>query len=174
MSECQKFARANEKKLSKTVVKKTKVRANTEKESKGKGVEKSVPASNSFKSYMDGDCITNKESDQYELKQKYVLDEETGIWTVDKRYCVAVGSYYTTAIGTYIDLKLENGQVIECILADCKANVDTDETNRQNPNGSIVEFVVRTSSLSTLVKRMGDCSYANKQWIGEIQSIIVY
>ena len=57
------------------------------------GIEKDVPPNNSFKSYMDADTITSRNTDQYKLKAKYIIDQQTGIWTVDERYCIAVGSY---------------------------------------------------------------------------------
>lgn len=138
------------------------------------GTEKSVPTNNSFKSYMDADTITCKETDQYAQKNNYKLDKQTGIWTVNGRYCIAVGSYYTQKIGTYLDVKMSNGNIIECILAECKDDADTDNTNRQNPNGSIIEFVVNESSLNKMVIKMGNCSYAKEEFKGEIESIIVY
>ena len=138
------------------------------------GKQFDVPSNNSFKSYMDGDCIKSKSSEQYKLKNKYILDTETGIWQVDGRYCIAVGSYYTDKVGTCIDVVMENGNVLECILADCKKDQDTDSLNRQNPNGSIIEFIVNMSSLPKMVRRVGDCSYADESMFGEIESIIVY
>ena len=138
------------------------------------GTEKDVPSNNSFKSYMDADTITSRNTDQYKLKAKYVIDEQTGIWTVDERYCIAVGSYYTQSIGTYIDVVMENGSTLHCILGECKRNRDTDYTNRQNPNGSVVEFIVNTSSMPSMVRKMGNCSYACEEMKGEIKSIIVY
>ena len=138
------------------------------------GTEKDVPQNNSFKSYMDADTITSRNTDQYKLKAKYIIDEQTGIWTVDERYCIAVGSYYTQSIGTYIDVVMENGSTLHCILGECKRNRDTDYTNRQNPNGSVVEFIVNTSSIPSMVRKMGNCSYACEEMKGEIKSIIVY
>lgn len=138
------------------------------------GKQLDVPSNNSFKSYMDGDRIKSESSDQYKLKDKYILDSKTGVWTVDQRYCIAVGSYYTKQIGTYIDVVMENGSTLKCILAECKSDIDTDSTNRQNPNGSVIEFVVNTSSLPSIARQMGNCSYADESMFGEIQSIIVY
>ena len=138
------------------------------------GTEKDVPPNNSFKSYMDADTITSRNTDQYKLKAKYIIDEQTGIWTVDERYCIAVGSYYTKSIGTYIDVVMENGSTLHCILGECKRNRDTDYTNRQNPNGSVVEFIVNTSSIPSMVRKMGNCSYECEEMKGEIESIIVY
>ena len=138
------------------------------------GIEKDAPPNNSFKSYMDADTITSRNTDQYKLKAKYIIDEQTGIWTVDERYCIAVGSYYTQSIGTYIDVVMENGSTLHCILGECKRNRDTDYTNRQNPNGSVVEFIVNISSMPSIVRKMGNCSYACEEMKGEIKSIIVY
>ena len=50
---------------------------------------------------------------------------------------------------------------------------DTDETNRMNPNGSVVEFVVDTKKLEDLPRRMGDISYAN-DWKSKVVNIKVY
>ena len=138
------------------------------------GIEKDVPSNNSFKSYMDADTIRSRNTDQYRLKANYVLDSQTGIWTVDGRYCIAVGSYYTKAIGTYIDVVMENGNTLKCILGECKRNRDTDYTNRQNPNGSVIEFIVNISSMPSMARKMGNCSYACEEMEGEIKSIIVY
>ena len=138
------------------------------------GIEKDVPSNNSFKSYMDADTIRSRNTDQYRLKVNYVLDPQTGIWTVDGRYCIAVGSYYTKAIGTHIDVVMENGNTLKCILGECKRNRDTDYTNRQNPNGSVIEFIVNISSMPSMARKMGNCSYACEEMEGEIKSIIVY
>ena len=137
------------------------------------GERKSVPSQNGFFSYMDADCITNECTDQYKMKEGYQLDS-SGIWTYDGRWCIAVGSYYTKNVGQYIDVVLENGTIITGILADCKSDKDTDSTRRQNPNGSIVEFVVNESSLSSDVKKHGNCAYAYPQWQSEVDHINIY
>lgn len=137
------------------------------------GETKSVPDQNGFFSYMDADCITSVGTDQHEMKSKYRLDS-SGIWTYDGRWCIAVGSYYTTKVGQYIDIVLKNGTTITGILADCKADKDTDPTRRQNANGSIVEFVVNESNLSSEVKKHGSCAYAYPQWQSEVDHIDIY
>jgi hypothetical protein len=137
------------------------------------GETKSVPDQNGFFSYMDADCITSVGTDQHEMKPKYRLDS-SGIWTYDGRWCIAVGSYYTTKVGQYIDIVLKNGTTITGILADCKADKDTDPTRRQNANGSIVEFVVNESNLSSEVKKHGSCAYAYPQWQSEVDHIDIY
>ena len=140
---------------------------------KVKYVDMSTPSKNGFKSYMSYKCITNTSSKQYKLQQSCYTGNY-GIRMKDGRYCIAVGSYYTTKIGTKIDLIMENGATIKCILADCKADAHTDSTNRQNPNGSIAEFIVDMNSLNRTAKRMGDVSYCSEKFKGEIKKIRVY
>lgn len=136
------------------------------------------PSSNSFKSYLSGKCITKSNSlPQGKLHKKYQLDYKTGVYMVGDRYCVALGSYYTTKIGTKIDLVLShNGRkhVLKCILADQKADKDTIKNHRVHKDGSVAEFVVKTSSLPQKARLMGDVSYAGKQFKGKIVKIKVY
>lgn len=132
-----------------------------------------VPSNNTIKSYMDYRRITLTSSKQYKLQHSLAYTGEHGIRMVNERYCVAVGSYYTTTIGQYIDIELENGNVIHGILADCKDDKDTDSTNRLHSDGSVVEFVVDTKVLDDTAKIMGDISYVNG-WDSKIINIKVY
>lgn len=141
-------------------------------ESPANYTEYDVPSNNAIKSYMDYRTITSKSSNQYKLQEiAYTYD---GLRMVNDRYCVALGSYYTTTIGQYVDIELENGSVIHGILADCKANKDTDSTNRiHSIDSSVVEFVVDTKSLDNTAKKMGDISYINN-WNSKVVNIKVY
>ena len=136
------------------------------------------PSSNSFKSYEDADCITDsKKLAQGRLKKKYHLDK-SGVYMVGDRYCIAVGSYYTKKIGVKIDLVLShNGRkhTLKCITADSKSDKDTINNHRVHKDGSVVEFVVKTSSLPRKARyTYGDVSYAGKQFRGKIIEIRVY
>lgn len=134
-----------------------------------------VPSNSGFKSYMSYECITSTSSPQYKLQQNYAYTGTYGIRQVDGRYCAAIGSYFTTEIGTFFDLVLENGTVIPCILADQKADKDTDEQNIVTMhNGCLSEFVVDSYSLSGMAKQMGDISYCNESWNSPVKSIRVY
>lgn len=130
---------------------------------------------NRIKSYMPYTAITSRSSDQWKLQQ-IAYTGTHGIRQVNGRYCIAVGSAYTTKIGQYIDLVLENGVVIPCILADQKADKDTNAENTiTEHDGSLVEFVVSSSDLSSIVKRMGDISYAqDNDWNSMITQVIIY
>ena len=130
-----------------------------------KGKEKS------FKSYMGYQYITSKNSKQYLLKEQYVLDENTGIYMINGRYCCALGSYYTTDIGIV--------SIIPCILADSKSDSHTDYLNQYTLlNNSIVEFVVNEDVLipkiSTQWGNTGDISYLGGIFEGEIDFIRIY
>lgn len=137
-------------------------------------VTKSVPNNNGFKAYMSYTAITNKNSAQYKLQQKATTGEY-GIRKVGDRYCIALGSYYTTQIGTKVDVVMKNGNVVKCILGDVKANIHTDSTNRANPNGCVVEFLVDMQRLNNVCRKMGNMSYVPSGVLkGEIESIRVY
>ena len=136
------------------------------------------PSSNSFKSYEDADCITDSTKlAQGRLKKKYHL-EKSGVWMVGNRYCIAVGSYYTKKIGVKIDLVLShNGRkhTLKCITADSKSDKDTISNHRVHKDGSIVEFVVKSSALNKKARyTWGNISYAGKQFRGRIVEIRVY
>lgn len=129
---------------------------------------------NSIKTFMPYTAITLKSSAQYKLQQM-AYTGNYGIRQVDGRYCVALGSAYTTNIGQFVDLILANGNVIHCILADCKADKDTNsEGTLTVHDGSLVEFVVDSQALSRKVRYAGDISKACEEWESPVESIIVY
>lgn len=129
---------------------------------------------NRIKSYMPYTAITSRSSAQWKLQQ-IAYTGTHGIRQVNGRYCIAVGSAYTSKIGQYIDLVLENGTVIPCILSDQKADKDTNSENTiTEHDGSLVEFVVSSSNLSGSIRRMGDISYAQDDWNSMITQVIVY
>lgn len=137
--------------------------------------EFSVPNSSGFKSYMDYKCITSTGSKQYKLQKTSAYTGKYGIRQIDGRYCVAIGSYFTTEIGTLFDLVLKNGTVIPCILADAKADKDTDSSNIITAhNGCLSEFVVDTDSLYHKARLMGDISYCDESWNSPVEKIRVY
>jgi hypothetical protein len=137
-----------------------------------------TPPDNSFKSYMDYRTITDVTSKQYEL-QKHADTNWCGMRMVDNKYCIAVGSYYSTTVGQAVDVIMKNGNTIHCIVADLKQDIHTDSTNRQNPNGSVIEFLVDTDILHHRIQKAGDISYFDTVWkvnlfSGEINTIRIY
>ena len=127
---------------------------------------------NKIKSYMPYGAITSYK--QYDLQQ-IAYTGNYGIRMVEGRYCIAVGSAFTTELGTYIDLVLGNGFVIPCILADCKADKDTDSSNRITiHDGSAVEFIVDVNILPRNAMKLGDISYVDESWNSQVTTIRVY
>ena len=137
--------------------------------------EYSVPETSGFKSFMSYKAITSKSSPQYKLQHEKAYTGKNGIRQVDGRYCVAVGSYFTDEIGTLFDLVLKNGTIIPCILADQKADKDTDSQNIvTRHNGCLSEFIVDVGNLKSSITQMGDVSYFNNNWNSPVKSIRVY
>lgn len=136
------------------------------------------PSSNTFKSYEDSGCITDSYAiAQGRLKTKYTLDDDTGVYMVGNRYCIALGSYYTNYIGTKVDLVLNNNgkkHILKCIAADSKADKDTIKHHKIHKDGSVVEFVVKSKMLPEITRKMGDISYVSKKFRGRITSIRIY
>lgn len=141
-------------------------------------IDMDVPENKPFKSYMDAKLITSTNSAQYKLKSEYELDD-SGIYMIDGRYACAIGSYYTTEIGTKFDVVMESGEVIPCILADCKADEHTDNLGQYTiSNDSIVEFIVHSPTLipniSNCWGNTGDVSTLGGIFEGEISYIRMY
>lgn len=97
------------------------------------------------RSYMRYTAVTSRTSAQYALLNgdSAYTDKTTGFRMVNGRYCIAVGSAYTTKIGTKIDLVMADGTIVRCILGDCKSDRDTDESHMYCiHDGSVAEFIV--------------------------------
>lgn len=138
-----------------------------------------VPSNNGFKAYethtLDSGRLRFSNAPQVELQSIAYTDTKTGIRMVDGRYCVALGSYYSTNIGQKFDLIMENGAKIPCILADGKDDRDTDSTNRAcKVNGGITEFVVDRNQLNAKIKGAGSVSGMGGAFDGEIAYIRMY
>ena len=127
---------------------------------------------NSFKSYMDYRTIVSKSSDQF-LLQQYAYDGNYGIRMVSNRFCIAMGNGFNVEVGDYVDLILDNGNIIKCIIGDIKADVHTDSTNMITiANGCISEFIVNKDILDT--NKTGDISNVCEEWKSSIKEVKVY
>lgn len=136
--------------------------------------EYQVPSNRGFKSYMSYKAITSKSSPQYKL-QSIAYTGEFGIRQVDGRFCVAIGTFSAATVGTYIDLILENGTVIPCIVGDFKADIHTDSTNKvTSHNGCVSEFLIDKTALYSTAKKIGDISYCKEEWKSPVKIIKVY
>ena len=138
-----------------------------------------IPEYYGFKSWMSYKAITNKSSKQYKLQQ-IASTGYAGIRVANDRMCVAIGTAFGTEIGTYIDLILENGTIIPCIVGDVKDPKHTDSSNvftivtKNKKTYCCSEFIVDTKQLDKNAAKAGDISYADDNWDSPVVSIIVY
>ena len=80
---------------------------------------------NGGKTYEPYTTITSVNSWQYKLQQKAYTNED-GFRMINGRYMIATGSGVSHDIGRYIDIVLENGTVIPCVIGDAKDDAHTD------------------------------------------------
>lgn len=117
---------------------------------------------NSFKTYMDYRMITDTSSKQWEMQQSAYTDEN-GLRKIDDYYCVALGSGISDKLGNKFKITFESGETIKVIAADQKADRHTDSTNTYMDLGNgrinIVEFIVHTERMPSIVRTMGDISH---------------
>lgn len=144
--------------------------------------EITIPSSPHYtgtKKYESYTAITNTSTRNYKITHSmYTETDEHGFRKIDNRYIIAVGSGVCFTIGTYMDVILANGTLIECIMGDGKADAHTDSATHiftaVNNNYCCTEFIVDTKKLDSTVKKMGDCSYLFGNWKSPVKSIRVY
>ena len=113
-----------------------------------------------FKSYMDYRTITR--GAQLEL-QKQAYTDANGCRKIGNYFCIALGSYYGSEIGAKYRIHLSDGTSFLGILADQKADKDTNATNQYTIyNRDIIEFIVDTNRLPSAVQLSGSLSSLEK------------
>ena len=138
-----------------------------------------IPKYEGFKSWMSYKAITNRSSKQYRLQQ-IASTGYAGMRTVNNRYCVAIGTAFDASIGTYIDLILEDGFVIPCIVADIKNPKHTDANNVFTITGKTkkticcTEFIIDPDKLNVNAMESGNISDCNELWTECVRAIVVY
>lgn len=139
----------------------------------GNYVDILLPPTTGFKSYMSYTAITKKTSPQYILQQSCITDQ-LGLRKINDRYVIAVGTAVGGHIGTYVDLILENGVIIPCVIGDYKAAIHTDATNLVGGNGCASEFLIDKGSLFAPAKQAGDISVCCPEWASRVVIIRRY
>lgn len=128
-----------------------------------------IAGQSEFKTYERYTAITRKDSDQYKLQQ-IAYTGDYGIRMVEDRYCVALGSRWSTKIGEKLDVIMQDGTVIKVILGDCKQDRHTDPTNTWGlDNRDILEFIVDVNEIPATVRR---CGSFNEIFKGKVADII--
>lgn len=128
-------------------------------------------------SYMDFRAITAVETLQYQLQYDgyTVTDVVTGIRKRGDRYMIALGQEFGLT-GTEVDVHLENGVVIPCIIGDSKEYFDTiNGEGRIGADGGIVEFIVDTDYLPEEVVWLGSNeAQFDHGWQSPVEYIVIY
>ena len=128
-------------------------------------------------SYMDFRTITAPETLQYQLQYDgyTVTDWVTGIRKRGDRYMIAIGQEFGLT-GTEVDVYLENGVEIPCIIGDSKEYFDTiNNEGRIGNDGGVVEFIVDTDYLPEEVVWLGSNeAQFNHDWQSPVDYIVIY
>lgn len=135
-----------------------------------------ISATNNWRKSFESKNVFGKNTRQQRL-QNIAYTDSMGFRIVDGRYCIAVGSAIGDKVGRYIDVVLENGTIIPCIMGDQKDNRDTEATNQRTSNGCVSEFIVDINALcknGTKAGTLGDVSYAYKEWKSRVVEFRVY
>ena len=101
--------------------------------------------------------------------------DQDGFMKLDDRYLIAVGSKFNTLPGQYIDLILQNGVVIKCIMGDQKADVDTDASNIFTYRSRCCsEFIIDEHTIRKDIYERGNASLKYRTWDSPVVKIVVY
>lgn len=142
-----------------------------------KGTVYNIPSSwnSAFKAYMGYQAVTDSTSPQFKmLRSPKAYTDDQGLRMVEGRYCVALGSGFTTKIGTKVDIELTNGVVIPCILGDQKQDVHTKDNHmRCVSNGSVAEFIMDDNVFYANNDSSGTVNFAHNGWGAKIKRITV-
>ena len=124
-----------------------------------------------FKTWMDYRTITDKFSPQYDLVNNvnhnwvYTDSEgflraigETDLGIPEDYYVIALGSYYGTEITSKYRITTDTGNVFYGILGDQKDDRHTNNTHQYAGNNDVVEFLVDSNNLNSMVSQMGSAN----------------
>ena len=147
--------------------------------------KKEVESGHAFKPYTGYWAYTLKSSQQYKLQQIALTSADTGIRMVQDpngewRYCVALGTYWAGGhpqhIGRCVDIFMQNGATLKCVLADVKKQEDTKgKANKYGAtNNDVLEFIVDDKKIPAKVKQTGNVSNAGEQFEGGVMYILIY
>lgn len=140
------------------------------------------PDGHVWKPYARYTAITAKGTAEYRLRNMEstasnglrIVKDPKGVW----RYCIALEPQWaggqSVDIGRCIDIKMTNGAVLHCVLADCKKHEHSlNREGRYGSKGELIEFIVDEKKLPEMVRKTGDVSYVSKDFVGGIVSVTV-
>ena len=138
------------------------------------------PNAHTWKPYARYWKITKKNSAEYRLQQiahaasngLRVVTDPNGV----ERYCIALEPMWAGGqdvdIGRCIDIKMANGAVLHCVLADCKRTENSyNQEGWYGSRGELIEFIADETKLPDGIH--GDISNVSKEFAGGIISVTV-
>lgn len=130
---------------------------------------------NGGKTYEPYTTITSVNSWQYKLQQKAYTNED-GFRMINGRYMIATGSGVSHDVGRYIDIVLENGTVIPCVIGDAKDDAHTDQEFHIMTKKShcVSEFLVDESVMNPDLLLSGNMSNYREEWNSKVVKFILY
>ena len=130
---------------------------------------------NGGKTYEPYTTITSVNSWQFKLQQKAYTNED-GFRMINGRYMIATGSGVSHDIGRYIDIVLENGTVIPCVIGDAKDDAHTDQEFHIMTKKShcVSEFLVDESVMNPDLLLSGNMSNYREEWNSKVVKFILY
>lgn len=150
------------------------------------------PKYSGLKRWENYKSITSTSSLQYKIvnSPKAYTGPDTGFRMMDGRFLIAVGTGIAPSCGPYIDVFLENGTIIPCIVGEIKADAHTDPSTHiftlsGGDNHDCTEFLIDSAKLEELqqknpnsgpgmVRTTGDASYLLPEWKSKVTKIRVY
>lgn len=111
--------------------------------------------------------------------QNVCYTDEYGIRKYNDDYCVGLGSFYSTQVGDRFEITLDTGEVFTVILADGKADCDTDISNMYTPcvnydneeAANVLEFIIDRYAVDDKMYEYGSLDYYDK-FKGNITTMI--
>ena len=108
-----------------------------------------VPQIDDYKTWMSYTSVTSTGSPQYQLlNSNKAYTDKNNFRKIGEYYCVALGSFYSTEIGTRFRITFDNGQSIKVILGDQKSDRHTDSKHQFSSSGNILEFIMGSKEYS--------------------------
>lgn len=126
-------------------------------------------ADTDFKAWEPYTAITARDTLNYKLTREATYDKY-GLMIHGNYYLVALGTGWGK-VGDCFTVTLSSGAQFDIMIADEKANCDTDKRNLYDRrNGSVLEFIINPYALDSRIKRSGSVG-AVPEFSGSVISI---
>ncbi len=129
-----------------------------------------------YKSYNASGTAQNR-LQQLARTDEYGLRVVTDIYGVE-RWCVALGTYWCGGtpkdIGRCVDIYMENGATLHCVLGDVKRVEDTVDCKYGKTNSDLIEFIVDMGKLPEEARSRGNVSFCDDIFLGNAKAMMVY